>query len=87
LGYSLSGEFYVFEAEEYPARLDDLRFAEKWIPLVEKLWAEGKVKTHPDRVGSMGLVGCLEGMDEMRQGKVSGVKLVYRVDDTPWPSS
>ncbi|KAI1175340.1 putative zinc-binding oxidoreductase ToxD [Nemania sp. FL0916] len=86
LGYSLSGESYIFESEEYPAQPEDLEFARKWIPLAEKLWAEGKVKTHPEKIGERGLLGCLEGMEEMRQGRVSGVKLVYRVDETPWPS-
>ncbi|KAI0457606.1 putative zinc-binding oxidoreductase ToxD [Xylaria acuta] len=86
LGYSLSGESYIFEAEEFPAQPEDLEFARKWFPIAEKLWAGGKLKTHPERVGEGGLLGCLEGMEEMRQGRVSGVKLVYRVDETAWPS-
>ncbi|KAI8944970.1 putative zinc-binding oxidoreductase ToxD [Xylaria longipes] len=86
LGYSLSGESYIFEAEKFPARPEDLQFARKWFPMVEKLLAEGKLKTHPEKVGEGGLLGCLEGMEEMRQGRVSGVKLVYRVDETSWPS-
>ncbi|KAI0914942.1 putative zinc-binding oxidoreductase ToxD [Ustulina deusta] len=86
LGYSLSGEFYIFETEGFPAQPEDLEFARKWIPRAEKLWAEGKLKTHPEKVGQRGLLGCLEGMEEMRRGQVSGVKLVYRVDETSWPS-
>ncbi|GAW20137.1 hypothetical protein ANO14919_096340 [Xylariales sp. No.14919] len=86
LGYSLSGESYIFEAEEFPAQPEDLGFARKWIPIVDKLWVEGKLKNHPEKVGEGGLLGCIEGMEEMRRGRVSGVKLVYRVDETSWPS-
>ncbi|KAI0489983.1 putative zinc-binding oxidoreductase ToxD [Xylaria cf. heliscus] len=86
LGYSLSGESYIFEAERFPAQPEDLEFARKWIPMAEGLWAGGKLKTHPERVGEGGLLGCLDGMEEMRRGRVSGVKLVYRVDETSWTS-
>jgi hypothetical protein len=51
------------------------------------VWAEGKLKPHPQRVGSGGLLGAIEGMQEMRVGNYSGEKLVYRVDETNWPSS
>ncbi|KAI1816977.1 putative zinc-binding oxidoreductase ToxD [Poronia punctata] len=86
LGYSQSGEFYIFEGEKYDARPEDQVFARKWFPLAEKLWAEGRLKTHPEEVGTKGLLGCLDGMDRMRRGQVSGVKLVYCVDDTAWPA-
>ena len=48
-----------------------------------KLLAEKKIKVHPVDVRPGGLKGVLEGMEEMRQGKVSGKKLVYRVSETP----
>lgn len=51
--------------------------------LTEELFREGKLKPHPIRVGKDGLVGVFEGMQEMREGRVSGVKLVYRVGETP----
>jgi hypothetical protein len=86
LGYSMSGESYIFEGEKFSAQPQDLEFAQKWLPLAEKLWAEGKLKTHPECVGANGLLGCVGGMEEMRRGRVSGIKLVYRVDDTVWPS-
>ncbi|KAI0432522.1 putative zinc-binding oxidoreductase ToxD [Xylaria sp. FL1042] len=84
LGYSLSGESYIFETQEHPAQPKDFEFGKRWFPMAEKLWGEGKLKTHPEKVGAGGLLGCLEGMEEMRRGQVSGVKLVYRVDETSW---
>lgn len=85
LGYSMNGESYILETDEFPAEPEALEFARKWILLAERLWAEGKWKSHPEKVGGGGLLGCIEGMEELRQGRVSGVKLVYRVDETAWP--
>lgn len=58
----------------------------EFLSIAEKLWEEGKWKPHPTRVGSGGLIGVLGGMKEMKEGKVSGEKLVYLVDETklPW---
>lgn len=85
LGYDMSGELYKFEGEIYPARPEAFDFGRTWYPAAEKLWAEGKWKPHPQRVGAGGLLGAIDGMQEMRQGLVSGQKLVYLVDDTAWP--
>ncbi|KAH8705822.1 putative zinc-binding oxidoreductase ToxD [Talaromyces proteolyticus] len=85
LGYSVSGESYIFEGEKYDARPQDFDFASKFMRIAEKLWDEGRWKPHPQRVGSCGLLGALAGMDEMRKGRYSGEKLVYRVEETTWP--
>lgn len=82
LGYDMSGESYKFEGETYPAKLETFQFARKWYTVAEKLWAEGKWKPHPQRVGQGGLAGAIDGMQEMREGRVSGQKLVYLVDDS-----
>lgn len=87
LGYDLSGEAYIFEGEHYPARLEALQFARKWYRMAEELWASGKWQTHRQKVRENGLLGVLDGMQVMREGLVSGEKLVYRVDETKWPSS
>lgn len=86
LGYSMSGEDYIFEAESYTAEPESFAFAKQFLPLAEKLWWEGKWKTHPARIEPGGLLGINAGMREMEEGKVSGVKLVYRVKDTKWPA-
>ncbi|KAI5456505.1 putative zinc-binding oxidoreductase ToxD [Mariannaea sp. PMI_226] len=85
LGYNASGEIYIFEGKRFPARLEDFLFARDFVAVAERLWAEGKWKAHPVRVGSGGLIGVLDGMKQMKDGKVSGEKLVYLVDETAWP--
>lgn len=85
LCYGISGESYIFEGETFNAQPEDFVFGAKFAPIAERLWAEGKWRPHPQRVGRDGLLGALEGMQEMREGKVSGEKLVYRVDETKWP--
>ena len=86
LGYSMSGESYIFEGDHYDAQPEDYEFAREWHALAEKLWAEGKWKPHPQRVEPGGLLGAIEGMQMMKDGLISGVKLVYRVNETTWPS-
>ncbi|EXJ86697.1 hypothetical protein A1O3_03650 [Capronia epimyces CBS 606.96] len=85
LGYSISGEAYIFEGQSYDASPEDFIFARRWYEIAERLWAQGKWTPHPQRIGPDGLLGALAGMQELRQGKVSGEKLVYRVDETMWP--
>ncbi|KAI1612188.1 putative zinc-binding oxidoreductase ToxD [Exophiala viscosa] len=85
LGYGISGESYIFEGDKYEARPEDLAFASQFLALAAKLWAEGHLKPHPKRTGPGGLLGAISGMQEMREGKVSGQKLVYRVEETRWP--
>ncbi len=85
LGYSLSGEEFIFEGEKYEAQPEDFVFGVKFAEIAERLWFEGKWKPHPQRVERRGLRGLVDGMQQMRDGKVSGEKLVYRVDETEWP--
>ena len=88
LGYSMSGESYIFEGDTYPAVPEDLMFATEFMPIAEKLWTEGEWKAHPERVEPRGLLGAIEGMQAMREGNgPSGEKIVYCVDDTKWPST
>lgn len=84
LSYSLSGEEYIFEGEFFEARPEMFAFGQKFIPLIEGLWQQGALQLHPQRVENGGLIGALDGMEQMKAGNVSGVKLVYRVADTQW---
>ena len=86
LGYSASGESYIFEGEHYDAQPDFFAHSVKFAELADKLWAEGKFQPHPQRIGKNGFQGVLnEGLQILRDGKHSGEKLVYRVDETEWP--
>jgi len=87
LGYSMSGEGYIFEGDAYPAQPEDFVFAKKWVETAEELWDQARWKCHPDRLFPGGLNGALDGMQAMREGKgPSGEKWVYRIDDTVWSS-
>lgn len=55
----------------------------RFLEISSKLIASAQLAVHPPRIGKDGLVGALDGMEQLRQSKVSGVKLVYRVADTP----
>jgi hypothetical protein len=85
LGYSMSGEAYIFEGEHMEAKPEDLAFGREFYSLAEELWARGKWTPHPQRVEKGGLLDVKDVLRQMREGKVSGEKLVYRVDDTVWP--
>lgn len=86
LGYDMSGEAYMYEGDLYPAKPEAFAFGRRWYRTAEELWASGKWQPHRQSVGIGGLLGLLDGLQTMRQGLVSGEKLVYRVEDTQWPS-
>lgn len=85
LVYGITGEEYIFEGKHWEAQPTYFEFAKKFFPLVEKLWGEGKWTEHPREVRPGGLPGVLDGMKDMKEGKISGYKLVYRVEETQWP--
>lgn len=84
LGYSISGESYIFESDKYNAQPEFLAFGKQYLDVVEKLWEKGLFKVHPQWKRAAGLNGIIDGMQAMREGRVSGAKLVYRVSETDW---
>ena len=48
----------------------------KWMAEAETFIHRGLLKVHPTQVGK-GMENILDGIDLLRQGKVSGKKLVY----------
>ncbi|KAJ5719853.1 alcohol dehydrogenase [Penicillium malachiteum] len=81
-GYDTMGEDYYWIAEEAvspdPAGMEFYKF---FLGLTQPLLENGSVKPLPmdlNRHGS-GLDGVLMGLDELKKGKVSGVKLVYTI--------
>ncbi|OIW31608.1 GroES-like protein [Coniochaeta ligniaria NRRL 30616] len=76
--------YFVFGEEfrkwgPFPAKPADFEFGKMFWEMTRGLLAEGKVKAARQDVnrGGKGLEGVLVGLQEMREGKVSGVKLVY----------
>ncbi|KAE8320176.1 chaperonin 10-like protein [Aspergillus transmontanensis] len=83
LGYTAVGEPLQFGDLKIPAMPEDREFAEMFWKLSEPLIAQGTIKVHPIKVCADGLKGVLEGMQLLKEDKVSGQKLVYNVAETP----
>lgn len=68
--------------KHFPENPENFKFARLFTGLAEQLLADGKLKPHPVKLCEGGFQGVLEGLKVVRDGKVSGEKLVYRVADT-----
>lgn len=74
--YTALGEKYN---ERVPASQSDYEFGAKFWKVAEDLINSGKIKTHPVEVRN-GLEGVPQGLQDLKDGKVSGVKLVFKVE-------
>ncbi|KAH7038871.1 putative zinc-binding oxidoreductase ToxD [Macrophomina phaseolina] len=79
IGYTAFGEEVSLGSWRIPARPEDLECATRFWKLTGELLAQGKIRVHRPEVREGGLAGVLDGLDDLRQGRVSGVKLVYKV--------
>lgn len=80
LGYTITGEEFWLEGETWPACKEDFDLGVEVFHLLEDLLREGLVRPHPLDLRKGGLGAVLGGMQELKEGKVSGVKLVYRIE-------
>ena len=76
VAYTALGEKYD---DTCNARQADYEFGAKFWRQAEDWLNSGKIKPHPAKVRD-GLAGVLQGLQDLRDGKVSGMKLVYKVD-------
>jgi NADPH:quinone reductase len=53
-----------------------------WLRYIGRLLADGRLSAHPYEVIPGGLHGVLEGLHKLKDGKASGVKYVYKIDET-----
>ncbi|KAF2875861.1 zinc-binding oxidoreductase-like protein ToxD [Massariosphaeria phaeospora] len=58
-------------------------FAYLWFRYFARGLGEGWFRPHPFEVVEGGLEGVQRGLDDLREGKASAVKFVFRVGDTP----
>ncbi|KAF9895251.1 hypothetical protein FE257_000153 [Aspergillus nanangensis] len=82
LAYTTVGEAFTFGDMKFPAFPEHKEFAAKFWEVARGLLAAGDIKVHTPKVLPGGLKGVLEGLELMRQDKVSGEKLVYNVAET-----
>ncbi|CAO2647599.1 Nn.00g085210.m01.CDS01 [Neocucurbitaria sp. VM-36] len=74
--YTALGEKYN---DRFLASQTDYEFGAKFWKLSEDLLKCGKLKTHPVEIRT-GLEGVPKGLKDLEDGKVSGVKLVFKVE-------
>ncbi|KAA8642466.1 hypothetical protein EYZ11_001046 [Aspergillus tanneri] len=77
MAYTALGESQQKWDNYYPGSSEDARFIGDFMKLTSELVKEKKIQTHPAEVGSDGLEGVLKGLNRLRKGDLSGVKLVY----------
>jgi NADPH:quinone reductase-like Zn-dependent oxidoreductase len=83
LGYTAQGEAIdIMGVFKLPALPDHYEFAVKWLEIVERLYAQGRFSMHRAEVRNGGFEGLLDGLDDLKNGRVSGWKLVYRLADS-----
>lgn len=76
LGYTALGEKF---SDSFPASQEDFEFGVKFWRAAADLINSGKIKTHPTIVRK-GLDNIAQGLQDLKDNKVSGKKLVYTID-------
>jgi NADPH:quinone reductase-like Zn-dependent oxidoreductase len=80
LGYTMIGEDFRFRGDSvFKAVPEDFEFGVKWNSVAGKLLAQGKLKPLRKDIRSGGLEGIFQGLSDLKEGRVSGTKLVYRI--------
>lgn len=82
LGYTAVGEAFDKFGRFWPAQPENKEFAIGWWKIAEPLLADSKIKVHTPKVNPGGLRGVIEGLQLLKNDKVSGEKLVYNVAET-----
>lgn len=79
MGYTVFGEAFTRGGRDYPAKPQDREFGKAFWDLSRDLLAQGKFKVARTSVnqGGTGLEGVLKGLEDLKNGRVSGTKLVY----------
>ncbi|KAI9890312.1 MAG: hypothetical protein M1814_004222 [Vezdaea aestivalis] len=77
IAYKVFGEKFMYGEWEVPVEEGTREFGAGVFELAGKLLAEGKLTTHPIKQYDGGLNKVLEGLADLKAGKVSGQKIVY----------
>lgn len=81
MGYDMMGQPIAlsrgYEREANPERHE---LGRRWCRTMERLLAEDKIKFHPIRELEGKWEGILAGLDDLRKGRVSAMKLVVPLD-------
>lgn len=79
MAYTAIGEPLQYGERAIPASAEDFAFAGQFWELARGLLADGKIRVHRPAVNKYGegFEGVLKGLDALKEGKVSGEKLVF----------
>ncbi|KAJ4245295.1 hypothetical protein NW762_014165 [Fusarium torreyae] len=78
--FSAIGESFQIGGNKIPANPTDYEFACNFTKLAQDLLFQDEFQTHPVSLQSGGLDKVLDGVNQLREGNVSGIKLVYTID-------
>lgn len=81
-GYDTMGESYYWLGQTpVTPNLEEMQFYQSFLKLTQSLLQNGSIKPLPAAVNKngSGLEGVLKGLEEMREGHVSGEKLIYTI--------
>ena len=76
--FEIFGKRFFFGPQEYQVREGAFEFAKELIAIATKLAVEGKLRPHKQVVREGGLPTVLEGLDDLRSGKIRGAKIVVK---------
>ena len=79
LAYTIIGEPFSGRGIQFPAKPEDYAFGKMFVPVAERMLQEGKLKPHQFEVRPGGLDGVLDGLKDMKEGKISAKKIVYKL--------
>lgn len=77
--YTALGQHFMFGPYEFPPSKTDFDFAVKFLAIATDLLEQGKFRVHEPDVREGGLEAIFNGLQEIREKKVHGKKLVYRI--------
>ena len=77
--YTAIGNEFVLKGNKIPAMPDHYDLMTRFFILTGELVATGKLRPARFTVSESGIDGILDGLQELRNGKVSGTKLVYKI--------
>jgi NADPH:quinone reductase-like Zn-dependent oxidoreductase len=80
LGYTVVGERFQWRTTSFEAKPQDFEFGVKFTTIAEKLLADGKIRPPSKEVRDGGLEAIFGGLDDLKEGRVSGTKIVYKID-------
>ncbi|KAH8693570.1 chaperonin 10-like protein [Talaromyces proteolyticus] len=81
LGYTMLGEdFELMENMVLHVSDAETEFAKQWVELADKLVGQRLIVPHPIDIRDGGLQGVLHGLTELKEGKIRGKKLVYKIE-------